>query len=153
MTKAHLEITHYVGASVQAVFAGFTRELFVRLSPKLPPMRLVRYDGNAVGDFVIIELGVPPVTVEWVSEITEHVAGDTESYFVDVGRQLPPPLKYWRHRHIIRDEGPGRTAIVEDITYCAGGRLANTLMRPLLEAQFGARGPKYHAVFGAPAER
>ena len=151
MTDAHLEITHYVGGTVAEVFAGFTEELFVRLSPKLPPARLLRYDGNEVGDFVIIELGIPPLTQEWVSEITAHHVGEREAYFVDEGRQLPFPLRRWRHRHVIREEAPGRVAIVEDITYSAGGRLANALLRPLLRQQFGARGPKYRAVFGAPA--
>lgn len=151
MRDAHIEIVHHVGGTVAEVFAGFTEALFLRLSPKLPPNRLLRYDGNAVGDFVIIELGVPPVTQEWVSEITAHDESPEESYFVDEGRQLPFPLKRWRHLHRVRQEGPGRVAIVEDITYSAGGSLANALMRPLLVQQFGARGPAYREVFGAPA--
>ena len=152
MTDAHLSITHYVGGTVAEVFAGFTADLFERLSPKLPPARLLRYDGNRVGDFVIIELGVPPLTQDWVSEITAYETGERESYFVDEGRALPFPLKRWRHAHIIRQEGEGRVAIVEDITYSAGGALMNALMRPLLRAQFGARGPKYREVFGAPGD-
>ena len=151
MKLAHLVVTHHVGGSVREVFAGFTEELFVRLSPKLPPARLLRYDGNEVGDFVIIELGIPPLTQEWVSEITAHETGERESYFVDEGRALPFPLKVWRHRHVVRAVGEGRVAIVEDITYSAGGRLANALMRPILLQQFRARGPAYRAVFGAPS--
>ena len=151
MKHAHLEITHYVGGTVDEVFAGFTEELFVRLSPKLPPAKLLRYDGNRFGDFVIIRLGVPPVTQEWISEITAHHVGSHESYFVDEGRVLPFPLKRWRHRHVVRQDAPDRVAIVEDITYSAGGALANALLRPLLRQQFGARGPAYRAVFGAPS--
>lgn len=151
MIDANLELTHYVGGSVREVFAGFTGELFLRLAPKLPPARLLRYDGNQVGDFVIIQIGVPPLAQEWVSEITAHVEDPRESYFVDEGRQLPFPLKRWRHRHRIRQEGPGRVAIIEDITYSAGGGIMNALMRPLLKAQFGGRGPKYREAFGPPA--
>ena len=150
MQDAHLEITHYVGGTVAEVFAGFTRELFEVLAPKLPPNRLVRYDGNAVGDFVIIELGVAPFTQDWVSEITAHREGPDENYFVDEGRQLPWPLQRWRHVHRVRRAGPGRVAIVEDITYSAGGSLRNALMRPVLSAQFRGRGPKYEQVFGKP---
>ena len=151
MTEAHIEITHYVGGTVAQVFAGFTEELFEVLAPNLPPNRLLRYDGNAVGDFVIIELGVPPLTQEWVSEITAHEVGDDVSFFVDEGRALPWPLKRWRHTHWVKQVGPGRVAIVEDIDYSAGGRLMNALMRPALVAQFRARGPKYREVFGGPA--
>ena len=150
MTEAHIEITHHVGGTVTEVFAGFTEGLFGALAPKFPPTRLLRYDGNAVGDFVIIRIGVPPLTQEWVSEITAHEVGEEVSFFVDEGRALPFPLKRWRHVHRVRQEGPGRVAIVEDITYSAGGRLSNALMRPLLVAQFRARGPKYRQVFGTP---
>lgn len=151
MTDAHILITHYVGGDVATVFAGFTEDLFLRLAPKLPPNRLVRYDGNRVGDFVIIELGVPPVSQDWVSEIISHDVGERESSFTDEGRQLPFPLQRWRHVHRVRQEGPDRVAIIEDISYSGGSAFVNALLRPFLTAQFEARGSAYRAAFGTPA--
>ena len=151
MTDSHIEITHHVGGTVAEVFAGFTRDLFEALSPSFPPARLIRYDGNAVGDFVVIELGVPPLTQEWVSEITAHEEGKDVCYFVDEGRALPWPLRRWRHVHWVKQAAPGRVAIVEDITYGTGGRVLDALLRPVLRAQFGARGKTYEEVFGEPS--
>ncbi len=151
MSKAHILITHYVGSTVPEVFGGFTEDLFVRLSPKLPPAKLLRYDGNEVGDLVIIQLGVPPLSQVWESQITAHEVGAAECSFVDEGRKLPWPLTYWRHRHIVRAAGPGRVAIVEDITFSTVGALLDRLIKPVIRAQFTARGPKYRAVFGDPA--
>ncbi len=150
MTKTHLLITHYVGGSVAGVFDGFTRDLFERLSPKLPPAKLLRYDGNQVGDWVVIRLGIPPLSQTWRSVITANERGAAESLFVDEGRQLPWPLKFWRHVHRIQAEAPGRVAIVEDITFTTDSRLMDKLMRPVIRAQFKARGPKYRQVFGPP---
>ncbi len=149
MNQVHLLITHYVAGKVPEVFAGFTPELFERLSPKLPPATLMRYDGNQVGDWVVIRLGIPPLTQTWRSQITAHEAGIEESTFVDEGRQLPWPLRYWRHVHRIRQEGPSRVAIVEDITFSTGSTLLDAVMKPIVKQQFSARGPKYDAYFGA----
>lgn len=148
--QRHIVVTHYVAGTVPEVFAGFTEDLFERLSPKLPPATLLRYDGNAVGDLVRIRLGVAPLAQEWVSEITEHEEGPIESYFVDVGRRLPWPLATWRHVHRIQKAGPDRVAIVEDITFSASTGWLTRLMAPIIRAQFEARGEKYHEYFGKP---
>ena len=139
---------HYVPGDVQGVFAGFTRELFERLAPKLPPSELLRYDGNAVGDEVHIRLGVAPLTQTWVSRITAHDVGAERASFVDEGERLPPPLTYWRHRHLVEAAGPGRVAIVEDVTYATPSGWLTAAMRPIVRGMFEARAGGYAEYFG-----
>lgn len=148
--RTRLLIPHRVAGDAGEVFARFTRELFELLAPSFPPARLLRYDGNRVGDLVEIRLGIGPVGATWVSEITEHVVEDARCWFVDEGRRLPPPLTYWRHKHLIEQEREGEVVITEDITFAAGPALLTRAMRPLIRRQFEARGPAYRAYFGAP---
>ena len=147
MSRAHVLVRHYVPGTVAAVFAGFTEELFTRLSPSFPPTTLLRYDGNAVGDEVHIRLGVGPLNQRWISVITAHTVGEDECSFVDEGRELPFPLTYWRHRHVVSAAGPGRVAITEDVTFGTPTRLLTAVMQPVVRAQFEARGPAYAAYF------
>ena len=149
MSRKQLLIEHKVRGTVREVFAGFTQELFEALAPSFPPAKLERYDGNAVGDKVIIRLGVPPLTQRWVSLITEHEVTDELAYFVDEGQQLPAPLNYWRHKHLLRQTSPEEVTITEDITFGTPVGFVTTLMTPVIRAQFAARGPKYTAYFSA----
>lgn len=148
MSRCDLLITHYVNGKATDIFDGFTKELFNALSPALPPAKLLRYDGNEKGDIVEIRLGIPPATVVWQSVITEHVRAEDKCLFVDEGRKLPPPLNYWVHRHRIEQAGEGRVAIIEDITFGTPFSWLTQVMKPVISAQFEARGPKYITFFG-----
>jgi len=145
----HLYLRTHVAASPADVSAGFTRELFVALAPPFPPFRLLRFDGSQRGDEVHIELGAGPARFRWTSLITDH--GITPSgvyYFVDEGRQLPPPLRYWRHRHLMQPAPDGGTYIVEDLEYRSPFRWLDALLYPAMWAQFAWRRPIYRRWFG-----
>lgn len=152
MSRCRLLIPHEVQGQLREVFAGFTRELFEHLAPKFPPSKLLRYDGNAVGDLVKIRLGVGPVGATWISEITEHELSEGEAFFVDEGRQLPPPLNYWRHKHLLTQVSPATVRITEDITFGTPLGLLTSLMKPVIRAQFEARGPRYRSYFGGAVQ-
>ncbi len=145
---ARVKIRHYVGGEQAEVFAGFTEDLFVALAPRFPPNRILRYDGNRVGDTVSLELGVKPLAQVWTTEIVANEAGAERSFFVDEGRELPFPLTFWRHRHVVEQAGPGRVAIVEDIVFATSNAVFTKLMRPIIVREFGARGPGYQRYFG-----
>lgn len=150
MSRQRILIEHQVAGRVPEVFAGFTKELFDHLTPAFPPAKLLRYDGNQVGDEVHIRLGLPPVAVTWVSVITKHEAGKREAYFVDEGVKLPPPLTFWRHKHLLVQTDAETVSILEDITFATGNKLTSALMYPVLYAQFAARGPLYKSYFTNP---
>ncbi|MBC6991835.1 SRPBCC family protein [Hymenobacter sp. BT491] len=145
----HLQLRTPVYQQPLQVFMGFTRDLFLRLAPPFPTMRLLRFDGCTPGDRVEIELLVGPARFRWTSLITE--AGqlpDGSMYFIDEGQELPRPLRYWRHRHLI-EHNPVRSGsiIVDDITYRTSSRLLDLLIYPLMWAQFAYRKPIYRRTF------
>jgi ligand-binding SRPBCC domain-containing protein len=134
-----------VATDFRKVFAGFNQDLFMQLRPPLLPFNLRRFDGCAVGDEVHIGLGPG---VEWQALIVEQEESADEIYFVDTGKQLPPPLKDWRHRHGIQRVTDDTTRIVDDITYTSGLPPLDWLMYPVLYVLFAIRGPVYRKVFG-----
>ena len=139
--KLKLEMS--VKGTVPEVFKRFDRQLFEFLKPPLLPVAIERFDGCEVGHEIHLKLSVGP----WISIITERVEGPSVSYFVDEGRRLPFPFKYWRHQHVVRSE-KGQTMLVDDIEYKTGGRVLDILVWPILYAMFKARHPLYRRYFG-----
>ncbi|QNE41357.1 hypothetical protein F1C16_18240 [Hymenobacter sp. NBH84] len=148
----HLLLRTRVAQPPARVLAGFDRALFESLAPPFPTLHLLRFDGSRPGDRVEIELAVGPKRWRWTSLITE--AGqlpDGSQYFIDEGQELPAPLRYWRHRHLIEPNPRGLgSVIVEDITYRTGSRILDVLLYPAMWAQFAYRRPVYRRVFGRP---
>lgn len=131
------------------VMAGFTRELFVALAPPFPKLRVLRFDGCHTGDRVEIELDTLVKRLLWTSEITEDgVLPDGTHFFVDEGRVLPPPLRYWRHRHLLEPGPAGSCVIVDDLEYRSGSRVLDAALYPAMWAQFAWRRPIYRRWFG-----
>ena len=129
--------------------AGFTRALFLALAPPFPRLHLRRFDGCRTGDVVEIELRTGLKTLPWTSLITEDgVLPDGTHYFVDEGQVLPPPLRSWRHRHLVRPGPAGGSVIVDDLEYRTAYRWLDALLYPALWAQFAWRRPIYRRWFG-----
>lgn len=142
----------HVAAAPAEVWQGFTRELFLALAPPFPPFKLLRFDGCERGDEVHLELGAGPLRQRWTSLITDHgITANGTYYFVDEGEQLPTPLSYWQHRHLLQPAPGGGTYIVEDLEYRTGSRLLDRLLWPAVWAQFAWRMPIYRRWFGRPA--
>lgn len=142
-----LRIQTRVSQSYQAVWQGFNEELFRKLSPPFPPVRVIQFDGCLAGDTVALELNFFLFKQQWISYITEQQSSASEHYFVDEGVKLPFFLRSWKHRHrIIREEGGG-TLIGDEIEFKSPFRVTDYLMYPLLWAQFAYRKPIYKKAF------
>ena len=141
-----LTIRTSVGAPLSAVWAGFDRALFNRLSPPFPPVKVLRFDGCMTGDVVSLELNFILFKQVWNSDIIDQKTTDNEIYFIDQGTKLPFFLKAWHHKHRLIRQGEG-TVIADEITYLTPNRLLDYLMYPLLWAQFTYRKPIYRRVF------
>jgi ligand-binding SRPBCC domain-containing protein len=129
-----------------AVFNAFDELLFRKLSPPYPRLKLLRFDGSEPGDMVEVELQTGIKSFRWTSRITERNITDTAAYFIDQGQELPPPLHYWHHRHLITKNGS--SAIIHDIiTYSTNFKALDLLLYPLMLAQFSMRKPIYRRVF------
>lgn len=142
----HLKVRTTVSAKLSTVKEGFTQDLFLRLNPPFPIVRLLQFDGCQKGDKVGLELNFLVFRQKWISHIIEDGEGDKEWYFIDQGVELPFFLKSWTHRHIVRTAHEG-SIIIDDIQYSTGFLLTDLLMYPLLLHQFLYRKPIYRRFF------
>lgn len=141
-----IKIQTEVNQSLDEVKAGFTSELFLKLNPPFPKVKLKQFDGCQAGDTVALELDFILAKQNWISEIVEDEAKKGEWYFVDEGREMPV-FKNWRHKHLLSDKA-GKTVITDDITYQSPLIILDWLLYPLLYLQFKYRGPIYRREFG-----
>jgi ligand-binding SRPBCC domain-containing protein len=138
-----------VNGNYREVMAKFDRALFEALKPKLGTMEIVEFTGSKKGDRVHIRF-VSPIKAKWVSDIVEDYEDEKEAYFIDEGVELPFPLSYWQHKHIVRKIDENTSLIIDDITYEANNWLFTKLMYPALYLGFAPRGPIYRSYFGEP---
>jgi len=141
-----LTIRTPVTAPLSVVWAGFDRDLFNRLSPPFPPVKVLRFDGCMTGDVVSLELDFIFFKQVWDSDIIDQQTTDGEIYFIDQGTKLPFFLKAWHHKHRLIRQGEG-TVIADEITFQTPSRLLDYVMYPLMWAQFAYRKPIYKRVF------
>lgn len=141
-----LKISTSVEQDYRSVMRGFTQDLFLKLNPPFPPVRLLRFDGCKKGDIVSLELNFIFFRQQWTSVILEDGLDEQEFYFIDFGEKLPFFLKYWRHHHrILRDEEGAR--IIDDISFRSPFLLMDYLLWPVLWLQFFYRKPIYRRLF------
>jgi ligand-binding SRPBCC domain-containing protein len=130
-----------------SVLDQFNLDLFTALAPAFPKMKVLRFDGSLPGDRVEIELQVGPLKKRWTSLITERHITVQEAWFTDEGQELPAPLTYWRHQHLITHHGT--YSVIHDlIEFRTGNKLLDYLVYPVMYAQFAMRGPVYQRIFG-----
>ncbi len=141
-----IQITTTVEQPAYQVMAGFNEELFLKLNPPFPPVRLLQFDGCKKGDKVSLELNFIFFKQRWVSEITADEQGSDYFVFVDEGRQLPFMFTSWRHEHRI-EQRPNGSVIIDRITYESGTKLFSLLLYPILILQFMYRKPIYKKMF------
>ena len=125
---------------------GFNQDLFEKLNPPFPPVRLLRFDGSEKGDVVALELDFLLFKQVWESHIVEHGQTSKEWYFVDEGVKLPFFLRYWQHRHRVVQVGT-HARIIDDITFKTPFLLMDYLFYPIMGLQFLYRKPVYQRVF------
>lgn len=142
-----------VAADFDELEARFDRDLLEKLLAPGLPVGIERFDGLKDGDELHIVFGDGRFSGKWVSKIQENERTPSEWSYVDVGLELPPPLKTWRHKHRLLRRPAGGTFIRDEIEFSTGNRLTDAATFPLLYAIFASRGPIYRRVFGAPPER
>jgi ligand-binding SRPBCC domain-containing protein len=135
-----------VEAQFDKVVKGFDKQLFEALKPPLMSLDVKRFDGCLTGDEVHLSMGIGPFRQQWISVITYHKSTGNSFEFIDEGSLLPPPLRNWKHRHIIANESD-HTLIIDDINYSSGLHVLDILMYPFLYFLFAARIPVYKRYF------
>ncbi len=140
----HIRLSTKVEQPLEQVYAQFDEQLFLALKPPLMPLKLLRMDGNEVGDEVHVKL---LWSLLWISRITANRQEGDRWYFTDEGTVLPFFLRTWKHRHIMERLPEGGTMIVDDIEYTAPYKWLSYLLYPMMYMQFWMRKPVYRRVF------
>ena len=135
-----------VAQNYKKVFQGFDINLFMKLKPPLIGLKIKRFDGCCNGDIVQVEIKILGFKQQWTSLITEQIQNEREIYFIDEGKVMPKPLKYWKHKHII-ENSVDSSIIIDDITYKSGNILMDFLLFPAFFIQFYYRKPVYRSYF------
>lgn len=133
------------------VMEQFDRDLFEALAPKSAPVEIVSFTGSKTGDKVHLRFK-SPINADWISDITDHGSNDDEAYFIDEGRTLPFPLKYWKHRHIVRKVNENESEIIDDMYFSGPNKLITALMKPAIFVAFSPRKKIYQTYF-SPEQR
>jgi ligand-binding SRPBCC domain-containing protein len=136
----------FVSSSVKVpyskVVTGFNQQLLEALSPAWMNLRILKYDGQQPGDCFIMQLGTKPFSARWEGKVIAAGSTPGSFWFEDVGIQLPFPLKFWKHRHVIRKSGTG-AVIIDIVSFHTGSSLLDWICYPLFRAMFTARRKKY----------
>jgi ligand-binding SRPBCC domain-containing protein len=132
---------HYI-----QVMEHFDKDLFEALKPPVGEMVIEEFTGSKKGDRVHLRF-VSPISMEWISDITEHGTDDQEAYFIDEGSLLPYPLKSWTHRHIVRHINDNTCEIIDDISYEGSNQIWTNLLYPVIYLSFLPRKKVYKTYF------
>ncbi len=136
MSAFTLERTQVVAAPIEEAWAFYCdpRNLG-EITPPWLGFRIVEVpDELAEGALIRYRLWLFGVPIRWLTEIR---AWHAPRSFVDV--QLRGPYLLWEHTHRLAPVGRG-TEIHDYVSYrVPGGRLANLVVRPLLDAIFDYR--------------
>lgn len=143
-----LVIKTKVRTPLKNVFERFDLDLFKALKPPLVGLEVERFDGCQPKDEVHLLMNTFGLKQKWVSHITETRESENEIFFIDVGVTLPPPLKYWRHKHQMIKIDELQTMIIDDITFQSYSKILDPFMYPIFWVMFSLRGPVYKDYFG-----
>ena len=140
-------ITTEVNGNYIDIMDRFDRDLFEALQPNLGKMNILEFTGSKKGDIVSLEF-LSPVKAHWSSDITADGSNESEAFFIDEGRILPSPLKYWQHKHIVKKLSDNRSVIIDQINYRAKYGLT-LFLYPILYFTFASRKKVYRSYFSS----
>lgn len=156
-----IRIASDVPASVEDVWSWHLRRgALGRLLPPWEPVHLVsRDEGVDEGARTVVQVGLGPVPVEWISE---HLAPDPPNAFADF--QVDGPFARWLHRHLFAARDDGGCEVEDRIEYelpfePLGGLVAGRAVRHRIERGLAyrhrtlARDLERHASSALPAGR
>ena len=142
----NIQMKTQVRGNYKSVMARFDRSLFEALKPQHGEMEIIAFTGSKKGDRVHLRF-LSPIKAEWISEIVVDGENDQEAYFIDEGTTLPFPLRYWRHKHIVRKITEDSCWIIDDMTFKGPNFLITLLMYPAIYLGFYPRKKIYKEYF------
>lgn len=135
-----------VPGNYKDVMKRFDLDLFEFLKPWGAKMQVIAFTGSETGDQVHIRF-TSPIKAEWISTIVDHGINKEEAYFVDQGSVLPWPLKYWKHRHVVKNVSLTKSVIEDQIEFKTSNVILDVLIRPAMYMGFYPRRAQYQKYF------
>jgi len=130
-----------------SVMKHFNVDLFMALKPKFGKIDIVSFTGTEVGDSTHVRF-LSPIKADWISDITEKQVTENEAFFIDKGRVLPPGMRSWQHKHIVRKVSETESEIIDDMTFEAKNIFWAFILFPSLYLGFYPRKKLYKQYFG-----
>ncbi len=143
----NINIKTKISAPFNVLLENFNQELFLYLKPPLMEVDLKQFDGCRKNDSIILELSHLFGKNTWESLVTEEAKTDKTWYFIDEGKILPPPLKDWRHTHIVHKINEEECYLIDDINYKSSNVFLDVILFPVIYFQFWFRKNKYQQYF------
>ncbi len=140
--KLIIETTEIPGNYID-VSNMFDENLFQYLLPQFPPSKIEIFEGSKKGNIVQLQIG----PLRWQSIITHDEINESEAFFIDVGKILPFPLRYWKHKHIVRKVDETSCSIIDDMEFSSGIKMIDYLIYPFMKSMFSKRIKQYRAYF------
>ena len=142
----NIQLKTKVDGNYKSIMQRFDRKLFEALKPKNAKMKIVEFTGSKKGDLVHLQF-LSPIKAEWISKIIEDGENENEAYFIDEGTQLPFPLSFWKHKHIVRKIDDNSSYIIDDITFEGPNIFFSLLLYPAIYIGFYPRKKVYKSYF------
>ena len=142
----NIQLKTKVDGNYKSIMQRFDRNLFEALKPKNAKMKIVEFTGSKKGDLVHLQF-LSPIKAEWISKIIEDGENENEAYFIDEGTQLPFPLSFWKHKHIVRKIDDNSSFIIDDITFEGPNIFFSLLLYPAIYIGFYPRKKVYKSYF------
>lgn len=142
----NIQLRTKVNGHYKEVMRQFDKQLFEALKPSNADMEIVAFTGSKKGNKVHLRFH-SPIKAEWISHITEDGVNEREAFFIDEGVELPYPLSYWKHKHIVQKITDDTSYIIDDISFTGKNHLLSLLLYPAIYAGFYPRKKIYKAYF------
>ncbi len=144
------QILTRVQGSHRDVFLKFDHSLLTQLTPPGIRMELLHaQEPSEPGAYIQLRVTILGIIRQnWENAFSHYALGELECHFVDEGRVMPFPIRYWRHDHRVLADGAHHAIINDDVTFKTGFFLLDWIMYPILWMQFRFRQPIYRRVFG-----
>jgi acyl-CoA thioesterase-1 len=136
---------------VHSVFSAFNVDLFKALKPPFVTLEVLEFGGCRTGDKISLKVSGQT----WKGRIIRHQIHPEESFFTDIGEEMPWPLKTWEHTHRVCQSAPcpqtlkPQVEIIDDVTYTCHHSTLDWFMYPALMVMFRLRQPVYKKFFSS----
>ncbi len=137
-----------VKGNYKKIASQFNEDLFKKMTPPGGKIYVRNFEGTKKGDKFSFTASTFGIHQDWEGLITDSGEDETQSFFVDVGKDLPAPLTSWSHRHLFEKVSENETLVIDEVEYTCSSKIFDYLSFPLWQIYFYYRSYLYKKIFG-----